>query len=361
MEMVVGLDVHRKWSVYCALDGAGTVIGEGRVASTEEGYGRLAEHLGCPPGTRIGLETGCQADWAAATLHRRGLRPVVIEASEVRAKARRKNQKSDRRDAFEIADGMRRDLYVSIVYMPPPPIRRLRELLSRRRHFVGLRTGQVNAAKFLIRARGLAFGERGLAGAKAWDRRLATIDDPELRTLLEMHRQVWLLADEKVRRLDRAIEQAAAPYRDLADRLMTLPGVGPITAVSFVATVGDASRFADGGRLASYLGLVPSAYDSGSTERHGSITKRGSGPMRSLLVECAHQAAKPTHPLNPYFRKTAAAKGYRVAVVLVAHRMARILYRMWRDERDFDVTRLNVECRPLQRTKRYEYRLKAAD
>lgn len=124
--------------------------------------------------------------------------------------------------------------------------------------------------------------------------------------------------------------------------IMTVPGVGPITASSFIAVLGNTKRFPTSAHVASYIGLVPSTYDSGETERHGRITKRGSGELWAMLCEAAHHAAKPTHPLNPYWRRIAAKGGYRKEVVAVAPRLARILFQMWRSGEDFDVRKLNV-------------------
>jgi len=99
-------------------DGEGGVVKEGAVETTEEGLKAMVEEVGAPAGTKMGVETGTQATWAARTVERLGMKPVVIDAHEVRAKARRVGQKSDRRDAWELCDGVRRKLYTAIVYIP---------------------------------------------------------------------------------------------------------------------------------------------------------------------------------------------------------------------------------------------------
>ena len=128
MERYIGLDVHCKESVYVAEDGEGRVVKEGAVETTAEGLKAMVEEVGAPAGTKVGLETGTQATWAARVLERLGMKPVVIDAHEVRAKARRVGQKSDRRDAWEICDGVRRNLYTAIVYAPSEPVERLRQI-----------------------------------------------------------------------------------------------------------------------------------------------------------------------------------------------------------------------------------------
>jgi transposase len=98
-----------------------------------------------------------------------GCAPLVVDAREVRLKAHRPTQKSDRRDAFELCDGLRRGIYRAIVHVPPRPIARLRELLSRRRHCVRLETAQVNAVKRLLRGAGLSHRSRSLGTVRSGD------------------------------------------------------------------------------------------------------------------------------------------------------------------------------------------------
>ncbi len=149
----VGLDVHSRETVFVIQDEAGTVVGRGTVPMTPEGMARLCRDYQLPPGTGVALETGTSAFYVARALVELHLTPVVIDAHEVRLKAHRPMQKSDRRDAFELCDGVRRDLYRSIVHIPSPAISRLRTTLSRRRHFVRIQTAEINAGKRLLRGR----------------------------------------------------------------------------------------------------------------------------------------------------------------------------------------------------------------
>jgi hypothetical protein len=100
---------------------------------------------------------------------------------------------------------------------------------------------------------------------------------------------------------------------------------------------------------ASYAGLVPATCQSGQRDAHGRITKRGAAELRAMLCEAVHHASRPTHPLRPYFAQLCARRGYKMAVVAVAHRLARIRFAMWRDGNDFDVGKLAVERGPFAR------------
>jgi hypothetical protein len=121
-------------------------VARGEVATSREGMARLRTEHALPPGTAVALETGTVSFFAARELSRVGLRPVVVDAHEVRLKAHRPRQESDRRDALELCEGIRRGIYRTIVHVPPLEVSRLRETLSRRRHFVRLQTSEVNAA-----------------------------------------------------------------------------------------------------------------------------------------------------------------------------------------------------------------------
>ena len=129
-------------------------------------------------------------------------------------------------------------------------------------------------------------------------------------------------------------------------------------AATILAVFSDVRRFADAKHAASYAGLVPSTYHSGEREAYGRITKRGSGELRAMLCEAAHHASRPTHPLHPYFARLCAKRGYKMATIAVAHRLARITFAMLRDGTDFDVAKLNIEEGPFERTTIRRYRLK---
>lgn len=355
----VGLDVHCKQTVFVIQGVEGAVLAEGAVPTTRAGFAGFVEQHQLGPDTAVCLETGGQAAFVCDVLEAHGLLPVVIDATEVRRKARRRGQKTDQRDAFELCDGLRRNQWESRVYMPPPAIRQLRQILSRRRHFVRLSTQQINAAKYLLRREGLLSGQRvSLTTTAGWAGLQGHEAVADLRPHLGLHAKTWELAQAHIGLLEAELAKAVETQRAVMAHLRSVPGIGLITASSFVAVVGTPTRFVDSNHIVSYLGLAPSMYDSGESERHGRITKAGSSAMRALLCEVAQHAAKPTHPLHPYFVRVAAKHGYKKAAVAIAQRLARILYRLWRDGSDFDPTKLNIERDGRRRTKCATWRIK---
>ena len=156
----VGLDVHSRESVFVVENEAGTIVARGSVPTTVNGLKHLRDRCGLPAATGVALETGTSAFFVARELARLGLKPVVIDAHEVRRKAQRPEQKSDTRDALELCEGLRRGFYRSIVHVPSPAISDLRTTLSRRRHFIRIQTAEVNAVKRLLRGVGRNSGRR---------------------------------------------------------------------------------------------------------------------------------------------------------------------------------------------------------
>lgn len=357
----VGLDVHSRQSVFAIQDEAGRSVARGEVPTTGEGLRQLKEKHRLGAGTAVALESGTVAFFVARQLKRLGLEPVVVDAHEVRLKAHRPDQKSDRRDAAELCEGLRRGIYRVIVHVPAREVSVLRDTLSRRRHFVRLQTAEINATKRLLRSAGLGHVRLSLRNEAGWVKLLGLLaEENELRSYVEQHRVLWRCAGEQIAALEEALAGQRQAFGTDIDRLETVPGVGPIVASTAVAVFSDVARFPDAKHAASYAGLTPTTHQSGDRDTHGHISKRGSAELRAMLCEAAHHASRPTHPLHPYFARLCAKRGYKMAVVAVAHRLCRILFAMLRDGKDFDVGKLGVEHGHFERKVVRVYRLKPA-
>jgi transposase len=361
-EYYVGLDVHSKQSVFVIEDHQGAVRAEGAIPSTPAGFRQLQERYALPAGTPVGLETGTVAFFAARQLLGVGLEPIVIDAHEVRLKAHRPTQKSDRRDAYELCEGLRRGIYRIQVHVPPLAVAQLRESLSRRRHFVRVQTAEINAAKRLLRADGVSHLGRTLTSTAGWTKLLHQEEVPSAaRGHLERHYVLWREAGTQITALEAQLRTQREAFAPSLERLEKIPGVGPIVAATAVAVFSTIGRFPSAKHAASYAGLVPTTYQSGPREAHGRITKRGSAELRAMLCEAAHHARRPTHPLHPYFAAQCAKGGYKKAVVAGAHRLARIMFAMLRDGTEFDLRKLRIEVGPFTATTVRPYRLKPID
>jgi len=343
MQQYVGLDAHSKNSVFVMQNEEGRILGQGRVPTSAGGFREMRDLHQLTPGTPVALESGPVAFLVVDYLTELGLRPVVIDAREVRVKASRPRQKSDRRDARELCEGLRRGIYRAIVSVPPQEIRALRDAISRRRHFVKARTAQVNAVKWLLRSRGKGALARSLRTEAAWSRLLAALSDaPALQAHVHQHHAVWHCAGEQVRLLEDEIRELGRNWKKELALLDTLPGVGTIVASTALSVFFDVRRFPSAKHAASYVGIVPSTNQSGDRDHSGPIIKRGSREMRAMLCEAAQHARRRTHPFHAYFMKVFIKRGYRMAVVAVAHRLCRTLFAILRDSAPFSLEKATL-------------------
>jgi transposase len=360
--LYIGLDVHSKQTTFAIQSEDGKMVGEGSVPTTPQGFQNLRDQFKLPVGTIAGLETGTVAFYAARLLGRLGLTPLVIDAREVRNKARRKNQKSDRRDALDICHGVRTGAYQSIVHVPPESVVLMRETLSRRRHFVRTAASEVNATKRLLRSAGLKdLATVSLKTVACWKKLTKQIaDDEMLNKFVKIHFEMWQSAKALVTQLEVELDklEKQPEFAEASRRLQTISGVGQVVALTAIAVLSDVRRFASAKEAASYAGLVPATFHSGDREASGHITKRGSAELRAMLCEAAHHAALRTHPFNPFFTELCSRRGYKMAITAIAHRLLRTIYAMLRDGSEFDVSKVPVEVGPFTKTREVLYRRK---
>lgn len=358
MTVYLGLDVHSRHTSYCAEDDVSGEHFEGEVSTDQSSLTALARSF--PGGAKLvcGLETGLQSNWVSSLLSSLGASSYVVDAHEVRIKSRRPNQKSDRRDAYELCEGIRLGIYRKIVYVPGPEVQLLRIVMYRRSHFVKICTMEINSAKSLCRMHGVVWGS-SLSTEAGWTKLLSSPQVSSFRYFLERHQGLWGSAMDQVRSLERELEESLKPFSEAHRRLQTVDGVGRLTAAAFIAAIASPERFPGSSEVVSYLGLAPSCWDSGEREAHGHITKRGNALARGMLTEAAHHSSAPKHPLNPYFRRVAAKHGYNKAIICVAQRLVRILWRMWLEGEDFDERKLNVVRKKEVRSRTIYYQIRS--
>jgi transposase len=210
----------------------------------------------------------------------------------------------------------------------------------------------------LLRSSGLRHLSRPLQWEPAWQKLISQVEDALLASRLESHHQVWRVAGQQVAILDGSLFEQSKLFEADYVRLQTVPGVGPIVALTVISAFSDAKRFPSAKHAASYAGLVPSTSQSGDRDWHGRITKQGSSELRSMLCEAAHHVCRKNHPLNPYFKSLSARRGYKMAITAIAHRLCRMLYAMLRDQAEFDIKKLGIEVGPFEKKIVMPYRLR---
>ena len=274
-----GIDVAMKSSAVCIVDGRGAVVLEEAVTTDESG---LASVLKGRRRMRCVLEAGPLAEWLSRLIEEMGHEAVVIDARKAKGVIRTK-KKTDRLDARNLARMGKTGWYTK-VHRKSVEARATRTFLQARQGLVQTALAQGSRIRGLLRAHGIKLGEVKESQFASEVKRLACEKSQDLwemlQPLVEVRRQA-LKASEQMRR--RMIRDAAVED-SVARRLMTVPGVGPITSTAYVATIDDPKRFRSSEQVAAYLGLVPSVAQSGELEVHGHITKEGDGMLRSYLV-----------------------------------------------------------------------------
>jgi transposase len=334
MDYYAGIDVSLEQSSVCVVDGGGKIVREAKVASEPEALAAFLRGLGLAL-TRIGLEAGPLSQWLHAGVAAAGFEVVLLETRHVKAGMSAMTVKTDRNDARGIAQLLRMGWYRP-VHCKSLPSQDIRALLTGRKLLLGkvidvelgirgvlrgfgLKMGPVSTGRFAARVRELVAGHPLLEQVTEAMLRARDTLRSEVNVL---HRQVL------------AIVRTDAVCR----RLMTVPGVGALTALTFKTAVDDPARFASSKAVGAHFGLTPKKYQSGETDVTGAITKAGDAMARRALYEAAQvmlTRSKAFSTLKRWAMDVAKRRGMKRATVALARKLATVLHRMWKDDADF--------------------------
>ncbi len=334
MEHFAGIDVSLEQSSVCVVDAAGKIIREAKVASEPEALVRFFREFGIEL-SRIGLEAGPLSQWLRAGMIAAGFEVVLLETRHVKAALSAMIVKTDRKDARGIAQLLRMGWFRP-VHAKSPGAQEIRALLVARKLLqaklldiefsirgilrgFGLKMGEVRRSRFAERVRELVAGHA----------MLERLSEPMLRARQTLRTEYGRLHREML-----AIVKPDAVCR----RLMTVPGVGALVAITFKSAVDDPARFAKSRAVGAHFGLTPKKYQSGETDVTGGISRVGDAMVRATLYEAAHIMLSRTTRFSSVKRwamDVAKRRGLKRAKVALARKLATILHRMWRDDADF--------------------------
>jgi len=327
--MIIGCDFHTRQQQIAMLDRETGELIERRLEHENGEARKFYEAL--PKPVRVGIEATGYTQWFERLLAELGHELWVGDAAAIRASVVRK-QKNDQRDAAHILHLLVENRFPRL-WMPTPAERDLRQLVLHRVKLVQMRTKVMNQLHALAMGQGLCRKKK--LWSQAGRRELEALP---LGPWAARRRQELLACldqwESPIAELDREVAQQASAHREAAS-LMTHPGVGPLTALAFVLTVGPAERFRRSRKLSGYLGLDPSQDCSGSRMRIGSISKQGNSMMRWLLVEAGQTAARRDDELRRLYQRLKFRRGSQIAKVAVARRLAVRLYWMLRTQVDY--------------------------
>ena len=276
---------------------------------------------------RVGMEATGYARWFERLLAELGFEMWIGDPAEIKTK-RVKKQKTDRKDAQLLLRLMRENNFPQI-WVPSPENRDLRQLLWHRHRLVQMRTRIMNQLQALAMNEGYRwkkklFSEQGRAQLEKLP--LAPWASRRRQELLELLDRM----NPTIEELTAAVEREARKRPDVL-RLMTHPGVGPLTALAYVLIIGTPKRFPRGKQISTYVGMIPSEDSSAGKQRLGHISKQGNSLLRFLLVEAAQAAARINADWRRRYMHLAMRRHKSIAKVAMGRRLAVRLYWMWRN------------------------------
>jgi transposase len=335
----IGIDLGKTSSQLCIITGDGELI-ERRIKTMREQFDTW---LGARPPARILIEATTESEWVARHLECLGHEVIVADPNFAAMYATRSRRvKTDRRDARTLGEACRLGSYRP-AHRTSEAQRQIRRLLTVRETLVRTRAKYITTIKTLVRSEGLRVAA---SESRRFLERLSSVALPE-HLALALAPLIALLAglNEQIARADRQLSELA-DSDPVVGRLRTAPGVGVVTAVTFVATLDEAGRFGTARQVRSYLGLVPSERSSGERQHRGRITKAGNGRLRALLVEAGwcllRSRQEGARAVQAWARSIAARRGKCVAAVALERKLAGILFAMWRDGTAFGSARSDL-------------------
>lgn len=344
----VGMDLGKRQSHACTRGPDGKVR-HARIKTTREG---LTDLLGSGGG-RLLLEASTTSEWVARHAESLGWEVVVADPNYAPMYAERSRQvKTDRRDAEALLMACEKGTYRP-AHRLSDAARQARTKAQVRKVFVRMRARAIVQAKSRMSILGLsdiAASPRGFAAR--WKKQEFPPELAEEMNILKPLVEMAGLLSERIADCDEQLERLSEEVPEMA-LLMSMPGIGPVTAATWLATLDTPERFEAAENVASYLGLVAREWSSSERRYQGSITKKGPSELRSLLVEAAWTVlsgrAGKADPLRTWGLQVAKRRGNKIAVVALARKMCLILYVMWREKVTYDPRKVGVQLAKTSR------------
>src|SRR5436305_12479289 len=325
-----GLDVSLEETAICVVDEAGGIVREARLPSEPEALVAFFRGLGLAM-ERIGLEACSLAAWLHEGLTAAGLPAVGRETRRAKAAMGAMPNKTDRNDARGLAQIVRTGWYRA-VHVKSPACRSWRALLAARRLVLNKMRDLENGLRALLREAGLKLGRPARKEFAARVRELVGAD----AVLSASAEPLLAVVEVMTRELAQLTRRVLAIARDepVCRRLMGVPGVGPLTALTFRATIDRPDRLRRAGDVGAHLGPTPKRYQSGETDVQGGISRCGDELARTALYEAAHSLlvrSRKWSTLRAWGTQVAKRRGMARARVAVARKLAVVLHRVWAD------------------------------
>lgn len=334
-KLYAGLDVSDRLTHICIVDGEGAIVWRGACATDPDVLAKTLERH-APDLTRVVLETGSLSAFLYHGLIERGVPAVCICARHAKGVLSARINKSDVHDAEGLAH-LARTGWFKAVRIKDGASHLVRAELKVREQLIRAHRAMAGQLRGLLKLFGLRMGKATTPGKRTERLQALLAQKPALGPVLAPLVASLAALEEQIARSSRALKSRAA-LDPVAMRLMSVPGVGPITALTFKSSVEDPARFVRGRDAGAYAGLVPRRTQSGERDHQGRISRAGDAMLRSALYEAANNLlsrVKRSSPLQEWGKALAAAKGPKRARVAVARKLAVLLHRLWLSNTSF--------------------------
>ena len=335
VEVYVGLDVSDKSTHVCVVDGVGTTVWSGACATDPEVIARTLERR-APGLVRVILETGPLSAFLYHGLVERGVPVVCVCARHAKGVLSARVNKSDPHDAEGLAQ-MARTGWFKAVHIKDDATHMDRARLKIREQLIGARQAIAGQLRGLLKLFGLRLGQVTTPARRSERLRMLFAQRPELEPIMAPLIETLAALEAQIAQTTKALATRAAADPVTA-RLMSVPGVGPITALVFKSSIEDPERFARGEDAGAFAGLAPRRSQSGERDYKGRISRAGDPMLRRALYEAANVLlgrVKRPCALQTWGKQLAETKGLKRARVAVARKLAVLLHRLWLSETEF--------------------------
>ena len=340
----VGLDVSQKQTWICVVDEKGQTVVEGAALTrARDVFGWLDNRVDVLGIAKVGLEAGNMSSWLYSGLTKLGLPVVCLESFQAQRFLSTQRNKTDKNDARGLAQLTRMgEGFLKLVTVRSQGNQEIRALLGMREHLVKQKMDLENHISGILKPFGLIVGRGNVAPDMFRERviealRIADAHGVRIGAMVVPPLDLYRSACGQLGILSAQVEAAVAA-NPVCQRLMTAPGVGPITALSFYSAIDYPERFRKGEDVGAYFGLTPRQFQSGQTDYMAGISKRGDPMVRRHLVIAATvlmTSSKRWCPLKAWGVRLAKRHGFSKARVAVARKLAIILHKMWITQQDF--------------------------
>ena len=335
MKHYVGLDVSMKKTSVCIVTEQGKIVHESEVKTDPHALADAIEKTGLKI-ELVGFESGSLGHYLTQGFKERALPAVCMDARKMSAILSIRVNKTDKNDARGIADALRTGMFTRVHEKPQEAINR-GAVLSMRRCLVNQRTDIKNHVRGILKTYGIRLGAVGPTKFNEAVKRHLQELDLLVRQTMEGMLEIFDMFTQKISLLDQELLKIARQDKDTR-LLMTAQGIGPITALTYKAEIFDPSRFPNSRTVGAYLGMTPTQYSSGETQKQGRLSKCGSTELRSLLTEAGVVVLTKSQKwskLKAWGLKLMKKKGLKKASLAVGRKLAVIMHRMLLEQKEF--------------------------